>query len=216
VPYEFNDRRAWVAVRSVLIVSLAACSAGTAGEPVAEPSPAIVPAAATIGAGTTTQLATANLADTSPVWTSSDSSVARVDQSGLVRAVRVGTVTISARSHGMPARAATAALRVDGSNPCLCGRPAGISLSQVNDGRSGAAFALDATHDSISVVAMVTEWRLGSFLELEITGVKETCCVDPYRRTSSKALSRSAGTPALESADGSCFPTGAIASPHGS
>jgi hypothetical protein len=161
-------------MRAVLSIALVSCSSSSTSEPVVEQSLAIVPAVVTLPAGTTRQFATTNLSGETLLWTSSDSAIVRVDQTGFVRAVRQGTVTISARTRGVPARVASASLTVEGSNPCLCGGPVQIGLSQLTDARNGTAVVLTAVHDSISVVATVTEWRLGSVLELAITGAKDT------------------------------------------
>jgi hypothetical protein len=162
-----------------LAVCAGACGSGTVGEPKTASAPALVPATVTMGLGTTRRLAVRNFASDSLVWASSDSNHARVDQTGLIRAVRLGTTVISASEHGDPARTAAAALTVVPDGLICCGRIASISIPTLNDARSGAPVPADAAHDSVSIVATATEWRLYSRLQLIISGVRDTILTSP-------------------------------------
>jgi hypothetical protein len=159
-----------------LAVALGAwgCGAGTVGDPAPAARPEIVPASLTMGVGSLRRLAVKNFPTESLVWSSSDSNHARVDQTGLVRAVRVGTAVISASVPGEPGRAAAAALTVVLDGPACCGRIASLSISTLRDARSGTPVFADAVRDSLTIVAIATEWRLYSELQLMIIGPTDT------------------------------------------
>ena len=172
-------RRASQVGRLALAVGLAACSSGAVGEPKTAPVPALDPATVTMGLGTSRRLAVRNFASDSLVWASSDSNHARVDQTGLIRAVRLGTTVISASERGNPAHTAAASLTVVTDGLICCGRIASISVSTLSDAHTGTPVFADAVHDSISVVAIATEWRLYSQLQLVVTGVRDTIITRP-------------------------------------
>lgn len=68
----------------------------------------------TIQLAASVQLALGNTNRT-VTWSSSDSAVARVDQTGTVTGLKVGTVTVVARSNGNPAISGAATVSVNGS-----------------------------------------------------------------------------------------------------
>jgi hypothetical protein len=88
-----------------------------------------------MGLGTSRRLAVRNLASDSLLWASSDSNHARVDQTGLIRAVRLGTTVISASQRDDPGRTAAASLTVVNDGLICCGRIASLSISTLNDAR---------------------------------------------------------------------------------
>jgi hypothetical protein len=162
-----------------LSLGLVACGSGSLGDPALAGAPGMVPASLTMGIGTSRRLAVRNLSSESLFWSSSDSNHARVDQTGLVRAVRLGPAVISASVHGVPGRTAAAALTVVFDGPPCCGRIASLSLSALRDARTGTPIVADAVRDSVSVVAAATEWRLYSELQLVVTGTRDTLLRKP-------------------------------------
>ena len=168
-----NDRRVSLASLLALMAGLAACGSA-AVDTVRPAAPALVPASLTMALGTSRHLEVRNLGSESLVWASSDSNHARVDQTGLVRAVRLGTTVISASVRGDPSRTAAAALTVVFDGPACCGRIASLSISTLNDARSGAPVFANAVRDSVHIVALATEWRLYSKLQLLIGGARDT------------------------------------------
>ncbi|MEO8562380.1 MAG: Ig-like domain-containing protein [bacterium] len=155
--------------------SLVACGSGSAGDPRSGAAlPAMTPATLTMHLGTTRQMSVSNLTSDSLVWSSSDSNRARVDQTGLVRAVRLGTALITVAAHGSPSRSATAALTVVFDGSTCCGQIAAISLSSLRDARTAAPLFADSLRDSVAIIASAKEWRLHSELLLLISGRRDT------------------------------------------
>jgi hypothetical protein len=157
-----------------LCYGVVACGSGAVGDPSPAGAPEIVPATLTMGIGTSRRLTVRNLPSESLFWSSSDSNHARVDQTGLVRAVRLGPTVISASVPGTSGRTAAAALTVVYDGPACCGRIASLSISTLHDARTGEPMFADAVHDSVSVIAAATEWRLYSELQLLISGLRDT------------------------------------------
>jgi hypothetical protein len=159
------------------VLALAWGLAGCGSESVADPAPAgapeMVPATLTMGIGSSRRLAVRNLSADALFWSSSDSNHARVDQTGLVRAIRLGPAVISASAPGT-AQTAAAALTVIFDGPACCGRIASLSLSMLRDARTGEPMFADAVHDSVSVIVNAIEWRLYSELQLLISGQRDT------------------------------------------
>lgn len=158
----------------------AACSP-TGREPMLPvATPAVLPAVATMPYGTARQLTTENLPGDSLLWTSSDSTLARVDQTGFVRAVRVGTVTISAATRGLPSRSARSVITITTAGAGgLLGPPTSLTLSYFVDARTGLSVFATEVRDSIGVVGLLHEWRIGSTLELVVSGVRDTVLTRP-------------------------------------
>lgn len=157
-----------------LALGALACGSGSVGDPAPPVVPEIVPASLTMGIGSARRLSVKNFPSETLIWSSSDSNHARVDQTGLVRAVRLGTAVISASMAGNPGRAAAAALTVVFDGPACCGRIASLSISTLTDARSGELIFADAARDSITIIALATEWRLYSELQLLISGQRDT------------------------------------------
>jgi hypothetical protein len=161
------------------IIGVTACGSGSVGEPAPAATPEIVPSSLTMGVGSALRLSVKNLPTEAPFWSSSDSNHARVDQTGLVRAVRLGTAVISASVPGVPGQTAAAPLTVVFDGPACCGRISSLSLSTLRDARTGEPMFADAVHDSVTIVALATEWRLYSELQLHISGQRDTLIRTP-------------------------------------
>ena len=162
-----------------LLYGVVACGSGAVGEPSSIGVPELVPATLTMGIGSARRLTVRNLPSETLFWSSSDSNHARVDQTGLVRAVRLGPTVISASVPGTSGQTAAAALTVVFDGPACCGRISSLSISTLHDARTGEPMFADAVHDSVSVIATATEWRLYSEMQLLITGQRDTLLRTP-------------------------------------
>jgi uncharacterized protein YjdB len=163
----------------------------TAAVPVA--SVTITPATASVGVGATRQLAAALkdangavLTGRTVTWSSSNTGVASVSSSGLVRAVAVGTATITATSEG---KSGTGAITVTAVNPgtvtdlavvATTDSSVTLSFTEVGNGSGGAA-SYDVRSASGTIVwssaSSVTRGTCTTPVVGSTVGAKWTCTV---------------------------------------